>query len=222
ADAADLLACYGITLLPAVRVDSADAAVRAAEQVGYPVVLKTIAEHLRHRVDIDGVRLDIGAEAGLRRVFAEMTLRLGGPDQARLVVQPMAPHGIATVLGLNYDDSFGAVLSFGLAGPATELLGDVAHRLVPATDHDVADLVREVRAAPMLFGHRGARPVDVSALEDLLLRLSRLADDLPQVTSIELNPVMVATEGTHVLGARIRLSRPPARTDLGPRSLSRP
>ncbi|MGW1994628.1 bifunctional acetate--CoA ligase family protein/GNAT family N-acetyltransferase [Embleya sp. NPDC001921] len=222
ADAADLLACYGVELLPAVRVDSEDAAVRAATELGYPVALKTIAEHLRHRVDVDGVRLDIGAEAGLRRVFREMTTRLGGPDQARLVVQPMAPHGIATVLGLTYDESFGAVLSFGLAGPATELLGDVAHRLVPATDQDVADLVREVRAAPMLFGYRGARPVDVPALEDVLSRLSRLADDLPQVTSIELNPVIVAAEGAHVLGAQIRLSRPPARTDLGPRSLSRP
>jgi acyl-CoA synthetase (NDP forming) len=221
-DAAELLDCYGIAPLPAIRVDSADAAVRAAAETGYPVALKTVAEHLRHRVDIDGVRLDIGAEAGLRRVFREMTDRLGGPEQARLVIQPMAPHGVATMVGLTYDESFGAVLSFGLAGAATELLGDVAHRLVPATDHDVADLVREVRAAPMLFGHRGARPVDVPALEDLLLRLSRLADDLPQVTSMELDPVMVATHGAHVLGARIRLSRPPARTDLGPRSLSRP
>lgn len=222
ADAAELLDCYGVRLLPAVRVDSEDAAVRAAEaHGGYPVALKTIAEHLRHRVDVDGVRLDIGAEAGLRRVFREMTARLGGADQARLVVQPMAPHGIATVLGLTYDESFGAVLSFGLAGPATELLGDVAHRLVPATDQDIADLVREVRAAPMLFGYRGASPVDVSALEDLLARLSRLADDLPSVTSIELNPVVVGAEGASVLGARIRLSRPPMRTDMGPRSLSR-
>ncbi|UGQ13872.1 bifunctional GNAT family N-acetyltransferase/acetate--CoA ligase family protein [Yinghuangia sp. ASG 101] len=222
AEAGELLGCYGIRPLPAVRVDSEDAAVDAAALLGYPVVLKTIAEHLRHRVDLDGVRLDLGTEVGLRRAFRRMAARLGGPDQARLVVQRMAPRGVATTVGVTYDESFGAMLHFGLAGPASELLGDVAHRAVPATDKDVADLVRDIRAAPVLFGYRGAPPVDVAALEELLLRLSALADDLPQVTSVVLDPVVVTEEGLSVLDARVRLSRPPARTDLGPRSMRKP
>ncbi|HSA51069.1 MAG TPA: GNAT family N-acetyltransferase [Yinghuangia sp.] len=221
-EAGELLGCYGIHPLPAVRVDSEDAAVAAAAELGYPVVLKTIAEHLRHRVDLDGVRLDLGTEVGLRRAFRRMSARLGGPDQARLVVQRMAPRGVATTVGVTYDESFGAMLHFGLAGPASELLGDVAHRAVPATDRDVAELVRDIRAAPVLFGYRGAPPVDVGALEQLLLRLSALADDLPQVTSVVLDPVVVTEEGLNVLDARIRLSRPPARTDLGPRSMRQP
>ncbi|NUU24394.1 MAG: GNAT family N-acetyltransferase [Streptomycetaceae bacterium] len=221
-EAGELLACYGIHPMPAIRVDSEDAAVAAAEQLGYPVVLKTIAEHLRHRVDLDGVRLDLGTEAGLRRAFRRMAARLGGPDQARLVVQRMAPRGVATTVGVTYDESFGSLLRFGLAGPASDLLGDVAHRVVPATDRDVADLVRDIKAAPVLFGYRGAPPVDVEALEELLLRLSQLADDLPQVTSLVLDPVVVTGEGLSVLDARVRLSRPPVRTDLGPRAMRDP
>ncbi|GAA4960004.1 bifunctional GNAT family N-acetyltransferase/acetate--CoA ligase family protein [Yinghuangia aomiensis] len=221
-ETAELLGCYGIHPSPAIRVDSEDAAIAAAEQLGYPVVLKTIAEHLRHRVDLDGVRLDLGTEVGLRRAFRRMSARLGGPDQARLVVQRMAPRGVATTVGLTYDESFGTLLHFGLAGPASELLGDVAHRLVPATDQDVADLVRDIRAAPVLFGYRGAPPVDVAALEELLLRLSQLADDLPHVTSVQLDPVVVTEGGLTVLDARVRLSRPPARTDLGPRAMRNP
>ncbi|MFD0356134.1 acetate--CoA ligase family protein, partial [Streptomyces sp. NPDC127110] len=113
----------------------------------------------------------------------------------------------------------GAVLSFGLAGVPSELLGDTAHGLVPATDRDAAALIRSIRAAPLLFGWRGSDPVDTPALEELLLRLSRLLDDHPEVTGISLEPVVVATEGLSVLSATVRVAHPPARTDLGPRTL---
>ena len=119
------------------------------------------------------------------------------------------------------DPAVGAVLSFGLAGAPSELLGDVAHRLVPATDRDVADLVRSIKAAPLLFGWRGAEPADTDALEELLLRVSRLVDDVPEVVAIHLEPVVVARHGLTVLGATVRLAHPPVRTDLGPRALSR-
>jgi acyl-CoA synthetase (NDP forming) len=98
-------------------------------------------------------------------------------------------------------------------------LGDVARRSPPLREGDVADLVREVRAAPLLFGYRGADPVDVEALEDVIARVSMLADDLPQVAELELNPVVAAPEGTSVLGARVRLAPPPGRTDRDTRRL---
>ncbi|MFF4580616.1 GNAT family N-acetyltransferase [Streptomyces sp. NPDC001373] len=217
--ARELLARYGITVLPTLPAPSADAAVRAARALGYPVALKTTAPHLRHRADLGGVRLDLTTEAELRRSYEELTETLGKPAELLPVVQTMAPRGVDTVVRSVVDPAAGAVLSFGLAGVPSELLGDTAHRLVPATDRDAAGLVRSLRAAPLLFGWRGSDPVDTPALEELLLRLSRLVDDHPEVTAISLEPVVVATEGLSVLSATVRVAHPPARTDLGPRTL---
>jgi acyl-CoA synthetase (NDP forming) len=219
ADTQRLLARYGIAVLPALPAPDADAAAAAAARLGYPVALKPTAPHLRHRADLGGVRLDLGGEAELRRAYAELTALLGRPAELRLVVQAMAPRGVDTVVRAAIDPAAGAVLSFGLAGAPSLLLGDTAHRLVPATDRDAAELIRSVRTAPLLFGWRGSTPVDTAALEELLLRVSRLVADHPEVVSADLEPVIVAPRGVHVLGAALRLAPPPVRTDLGPRRL---
>ncbi|MFF4387803.1 GNAT family N-acetyltransferase [Streptomyces sp. NPDC001552] len=218
-DARDLLAAYGIRVLPTLPAPSADAAVRAAGVLGYPVALKTTAPHLRHRADLGGVRLDLTNEAELRRSYEELTDALGKPAELQPVVQPMVARGVDTVVRSVIDPAAGAVLSFGLAGVASELLGDTAHRLVPATDRDAAGLIRSIRTAPLLFGWRGSDPVDTPALEELLLRLSRLVDDHPEVIGVSLEPVVVAAEGVSVLSATVRVAHPPARGDLGPRTL---
>lgn len=111
------------------------------------------------------------------------------------------------------------MLSFGLAGAASELLGDTAHRLIPVTDRDAQSIVRGIKTAPLLFGWRGSAPVDTAALEEVLQRVSRLVDDHPEVVAVSLEPVVVAQSGLSVLGASIRLAPPPARDDLGPRTL---
>ncbi|MCP3818552.1 GNAT family N-acetyltransferase [Streptomyces sp. A3M-1-3] len=219
ADAHELLARYGISVLPTLPAPSPDAAVEAATRLGYPVALKTTAPHLRHRPDLGGVRLDLTAEAELRRSYAELTEALGKPAELQPVVQAMVPRGVDTVVRSVIDPAAGPVLSFGLAGAPSELLGDTAHRLVPATDRDAAELIRSIRTAPLLFGWRGSAPVDTAALEELLLRVSRLVDDHPEVVGVALEPVVVATQGLSVLGATVRIARPPARTDLGPRTL---
>ncbi|WP_267243735.1 GNAT family N-acetyltransferase [Streptomyces sp. PR69] len=218
-DAHALLARYGIPVLPALPAPTPDAAVAAAERLGYPVALKTTAPHLRHRPDLGGVRLDLTGEAQLRRAYAELTAALGKPEELQPVVQAMAPRGVDTVVRAAIDPAVGAVLSFGLAGAASELLGDTAHRLVPVTDRDAAELIRTIRTAPLLFGWRGSAPVDTPALEELLQRVSRLVDDHPEVVGVSLEPVAVAQRGLSVLGASVRLAPPPARTDLGPRRL---
>ncbi|WP_329206687.1 GNAT family N-acetyltransferase [Streptomyces sp. NBC_00683] len=218
-EAAELLGRYGIDVRPAIPALDPQAAVAAAERLGYPVALKTTAPHLRHRADLGGVRLDLANESALSRAYGELTELLGTPAELRPVVQAMAPRGVDTVVRASIDAAAGAVLSFGLAGAPSELLGDVAHRLVPATDRDAAELVRSIRAAPVLFGWRGSAPADTAALEELLLRVSRLVDDHPEVVSVALEPVVVATRGLTVLGASVRLAPPPARTDLGPRRL---
>ncbi|WP_418959555.1 GNAT family N-acetyltransferase [Streptomyces tritici] len=218
-EASGLLARYGIDVLPALPAPTPDAAVAAAARLGYPVALKTTAPHLRHRPDLGGVRLDLATEEQLRAAYAELTDTLGKPEELQPVVQEMVPRGVDTVVRAALDPAVGAVLSFGLAGAASELLGDTAHRLVPATDRDAAELVRSIRTAPLLFGWRGSAPVDTPALEELLLRLSRLVDDHPEVVAVSLEPVVVAPRGVRVLGATVRLAPPPARTDLGPRTL---
>ncbi|WP_406333354.1 GNAT family N-acetyltransferase [Streptomyces sp. NBC_00203] len=214
-----LLGRYGIDVRRALPAPTPDDAVAAAGAVGYPVALKTTAPHLRHRADLGGVRLDLADEEQLRRAYAELTELFGKPEELRPVVQAMAPRGVDTVVRAVIDPAAGAVLSFGLAGAASELLGDTAHRLIPVTDRDATSLVRSIRTAPLLFGWRGSAPVDTAALEELMLRVSRLVDDHPEVVAVSLEPVVVAPHGLSVLGATVRLARAPLRDDLGPRTL---
>ncbi|GAB7104981.1 hypothetical protein JCM4814A_32950 [Streptomyces phaeofaciens JCM 4814] len=215
----ELLGRYGIRTRRAIPAPTPDEAARAAAALGYPVALKATAPHLRHRADLGGVRLDLADEEQLRRSYAELTELFGQPEQLRPVVQAMAPRGVDTVVRAVIDPAAGAVLSFGLAGAASQLLGDMAHRLVPVTDRDATSLVRSIRTAPLLFGWRGSTPVDTPALEELLLRVSRLVDDHPEVVAVTLEPVVVAPHGLSVLSASVRLAPPPARDDLGPRTL---
>jgi acyl-CoA synthetase (NDP forming) len=144
-------------------------------------------------------------------------------------VQEMAAPGVATVVGVVDDPSFGALVSFGLGGVATDLLGDRAYRTLPLTDLDAAELVRAPRAWPLLNGYRGSEPVDVAALEDLLLRVARLADDLPEVLQLRLEPVIVGPPNPWhggrslvVAGAVVRVGPPTARVEPGPRRMRSP
>ena len=213
-----LLAAYGVHLWPAMVVASVDDAVAAARLLGYPVALKATAVRFRHRPELGTVRLDIGSEEELRAAHKAMTARLGDSDVG-FALQAMAPTGVATVVRTVEDTSLGALLSFGLGGVATDLLDDRAFRIIPLTDVDAADLVRSVRAAPLLLGYRGSDAVDVAALEQLLLRVARLADDLPEVVELELNPVIASATGLSVLGAHARVASPTTPLDAGPRRL---
>ncbi|MET9732727.1 GNAT family N-acetyltransferase [Streptomyces sp. NPDC006458] len=215
----DLLGTYGIRVLRALPAPTPEVAAQSARVLGYPVALKATAPHLRHRADLGGVRLDLADEEQLRRAYTELTELFGSPEELRPVVQPMAPRGVDTVVRAVIDPAAGAVLSFGLAGAASQLLGDTAHRLIPVTDREATSLVRSIRTAPLLFGWRGSTPVDTPALEELLLRVSRLVDDHPEVVAVTLEPVVVSPHGLSVLGASVRLAPPPARDDLGPRTL---
>ncbi|WP_018504652.1 bifunctional acetate--CoA ligase family protein/GNAT family N-acetyltransferase [Parafrankia discariae] len=218
--AGELLACYGIEVVPRRVVGGADEAVAAADLLGWPVALKALSDGYRHRPDLGGQRLDLPDPAAVRAAWRALTERLG-PD-APIVAQRMVPGGVAVVAGAEQHPRFGPLVSFGLAGPATELLGDRVHHILPLTDADAARLVRSVRAAPLLFGYRGAAPVDVAALEDLLLRLARLVDDIGGVKHLTLEPVIVSVDGVSVLSTDIVLAPPTPRADAGPRRFWRP
>jgi acyl-CoA synthetase (NDP forming) len=185
--------------------------VAAARAVGWPVALKTTVPALRHRADLGGVRLDVADEDELRAAVAQVLAVAAGRapdgDGPPLEVQPMVPRGVACVLRTAEDPLFGPVISFGLGGDATDLLGDVAFGVPPLTDVDVAELVRAPRAAARLFGYRGLPAADLAALEDVVGRVAVLADGLPELRTLELNPVVVAPRGARVLRARAALAR---------------
>jgi acyl-CoA synthetase (NDP forming)/GNAT superfamily N-acetyltransferase len=216
-EAVELLGCYGVPVTAFRLVSDVEEAVAAADELGYPVALKAVGDRWRHRTDLVGVRLDLGAGAAVRRAHGDLT-RLTGESQ--VYVQRMAPKGVSCVLEIVEDPSFGSLLSFGLSGMATQLLGDRAFRVVPVSDQDAAALVRAPRAAPLLAGYRGTEPVDLAALENLVLRVGRIAEDLPEVRSLSLDPVLSSPEGAFVTGARIVVGPPPTRRERGgPRRL---
>ena len=211
-----MLHCYGIEVLPFRRVRSAADAVAAACELGFPVAVKATAEQWRHRVDGAGVRLMVITHQGARQAFADLSQ---ASSRDEVFVQKMGPPGTACTFALLDDPTFGSLLSFGLSGMATELLGDRAYRPIPLNTVDAAELIREPRAAPLLSGYRGESPVKLDALEDLALRLNRLASDLPEVRSLVLDPVLAGPDGVAVSGARIILGPPPSRDEAGPRRL---
>jgi acyl-CoA synthetase (NDP forming)/GNAT superfamily N-acetyltransferase len=211
-----LLACYGIEVVPFQTVSTVDGAVAACAELGYPVVLKSTSERLRHRTDFLGVRLDLGSAGAVRAAYYDLVEVSGS---AEMLVQRMAPKGVSCQLGLQDDPSFGTLVSFGLGGVVSDLLGDRAYRSVPMTDEDAAALVRAPKAAPLLAGYRGGQPADLAALEDLALRLSALAEDLPEVRRLVLGPVLASAAGAFVSSARITVGEPPSQPDTGPRRL---
>jgi acyl-CoA synthetase (NDP forming)/GNAT superfamily N-acetyltransferase len=215
-----LLQAYGIDVWTKQEVSTVDEAVAAAEQVGYPVVLKSTAPMVRHQGGTSGVRVDLRTEAALRAAWESLTERLAPLDADRLVVQRMATPGVPCVVTSDEDPLFGPVIGFSVAGLPTELLGDIGYRIPPLTDVDVSELISSVKASPVLHGHRGATPVNRAALADLIARVSVLADDLAEVASLVLNPVNAHPGGVEVLGAEIVLAPAPRRTDPGRRSLT--
>ncbi|MFF7474641.1 GNAT family N-acetyltransferase [Streptomyces sp. NPDC008092] len=204
---ADLLACYGIPQIPWAWAETEDEAVHAAEWLRGAdgrVVLKAHWPGLVHKSEEHAVRLDLRGEAQVRDAYRDLATRFSGL-MTGVVVQPLAERGTELFAGVVQDEVFGPLVLFGLGGTATEVLADHAARLAPLTDHDVHDLITSPRCAPLLLGTRGNGPVDLEALEQLLLRLSRMAADLPQLAEADFNPVLAAPGGTTVLDARVRL-----------------
>ncbi|HEY6738741.1 MAG TPA: acetate--CoA ligase family protein, partial [Actinopolymorphaceae bacterium] len=226
AQVATLLSCYGIEVLPAYPVSTVEEAIGVGEEIGWSqgrdVVLKATAPHLRQRPDLADVRRDIGTAEEMRDAWEVLAQAVGSADDAGFVVQTMAAPGVPVTVAGAEDPAFGPVVSFGVAGVATDLLGDFVYRVPPLTDVDAAGMVREIKAAPLLSGHRGGDLVNLAAVEDLLLRVGRMTHDLPELGSVELVPVLANARGATVLGASARLV--PAsrhRTDWYARRLTR-
>jgi len=202
--AAQLVSSYGVRVAPVISVTSAEEAGGAAAEIDGPVVLKAAAGTLVHKTDRGGGRLARPPPPRVGTAYAEMSARLGD-EMGGAVVQPMVEQGVETAIGVVSDPLFGPLVMFGLGGVASDLLADRAFRLLPLTVEDANAQVRSLRAAPLLFGYRGAPPCDVRALEDMLLRVAALADDLPEIAELDLNPVVATPAGAIAVDVKIRL-----------------
>ncbi len=198
ASARELLLAYGIPLVPERVAESADDAVAAALQLGFPAVVKSAVPGA-HKTEAGGVALDL-PEAGAVRAAAE---RIGLP----VVVQPMLHGGVEVLAGVVQDPVFGPLVAFGPGGVLAELIGEAGFRIAPLTDVDALELVTAGKAGRLVRGYRGAQPADVDALVDLVHRLARLGEDLPEVAELDLNPVLALGDGCVALDARIRVRR---------------
>jgi acyl-CoA synthetase (NDP forming)/GNAT superfamily N-acetyltransferase len=212
AQAQELLVCYGVRVWPLLSAVDEDDAVELASELGYPVVLRTRVPSLGQRADLGGVRLSLENERAVRTAFRSMLAFLDSEAASQLAVQRMAPSGVACVVASTEDALFGPVVSFRLGGVVPALLDDRAYAVPPITDVDARDVVRAPAAAPMLTGGTGSPPVALADIEDLVLRIGRLAEDLAEVASLELDPVVVSGGGLAVLGAAVTVCRPEVRS----------
>jgi acyl-CoA synthetase (NDP forming)/GNAT superfamily N-acetyltransferase len=200
-----VLRAFGIPVPEATVVTGPDQAAAAAARSGGPVVLKAVVPGLTHKSDRGGVLLDLAgpdaARDGYRRLAATFGHQLAG-----VLVQPMLTGGVELLAGVVSDPEFGPLVVLGAGGTGTDLLDDRAYRLTPLTDRDAGQLVTGLRCSPLLTGYRGGPPTDTAALRDVLLRVGRLADTLPEVCELDLNPLLVRPDGCNALDARIRVA----------------
>lgn len=219
-EVAAVLRCYGLRLAAQQTVATPAEAAAAARALGGPVALKAIAPGLVHKSELGAVRLDLAPEA-VEAAAQEMAARLAAAGHAPegFLVQEMVPRGVEMLVGVVHDPQFGPLVACGAGGVVVELVGDVSVRLAPLTREDAAAQVRELKSYPLLTGFRGAPPADVEALEDVLLRVSALAEDLPAIAELDCNPVMVLPrgQGAVIVDARIRVEPPEPAPPLGAR-----
>ncbi len=198
----------GIRVPQSTFAATEDAAAQAAEDIGYPVVLKISSDDILHKSDAGGVKTKLRDQEAVRQAYRQVM------DSARaykadaqldgVLVQEMVSGGREVIVGVNRDSQFGAVVMFGLGGVYVEVLKDVTFRVAPLTPRDASEMVRGIRAAQMLEAFRGDPRSDIEAIEDCLMRVSQLAVQFPQIAECDLNPVMVYPEGQGIIALDVR------------------
>ena len=211
-----LLRCVGVVVAPFRRVRSADDAVAVARELGGAVVLKTADRRWRHRTDLRGVHVGLTEATAIASAY-EQLVELSGSDE--VYVQVQAPPGIPCVVEVRDDPSFGSLVSFGLAGVVRSCSATAPTAPPRCRRWTRRRWCARPAAAPLLDGYRGARRADLPALEDLVLRIGVLADAVPEIRSLVLDPVLAAERGAHATGVTVVLGPPPGPRDAGPRRL---
>lgn len=206
-----ILEAYGIPLVPANIAENEDDAIRVANEIGYPVVMKINSPDILHKSDLGGIRLDLNDAASVRQAYQEMisTVQTKMPN-ARIegvLIEATAPKGQEVIIGMKRDPGFGPVMMFGLGGIFVELFKDVSFRVSPLTRNDAYDMIQSTRAGKLLTGYRGQKPADLDAVVDTILRLSQLALNFEEIEEIEINPLLVMEKGCLALDGRVILKQ---------------
>ena len=204
-----VLEAYGIPTAPYRFVTSIDEALEAAEELGYPVVLRAVSSRLGYRSERDSAVLGLRDPAEVRRGYEDLQQRFDGigpgTDAPGFLVAPFYEDGRELIVGMTTDPTFGPVIMFGLGGIHAETLRDVAFRIPPITEIEAGEMIRSIRSFPLLEGIRGEAPVRIDAIAETLQRLSQLVQDHPSIAEVDVNPLLASEEGVRVLDVRIGL-----------------
>jgi acyl-CoA synthetase (NDP forming) len=212
-EAQALLTAMKLPLVQGALATNAEDAVELACRMGFPVAVKLAARQIVHKTEIGAVRLNLADEEAVRDAFEAVRSRLVQDHKLiamdGVLVQPMLSGGVEVMVGMTRDPLFGPLLAFGLGGIHVEILGDVQFRITPLTDRDATEMVREIKGYRLLQGYRGQPPADVKAIEEVLLRISRLVEEIPDISELDLNPIFALPEGQGcmIVDARIRVNR---------------
>lgn len=205
----ELIKEAGINVTDTKLARSKKDAVSISDQMGYPVVLKIASQEITHKSDAGGVKLGVLTPEEVGKAYDEILTSVAQKYPAAAIqgvtVQKAARTGVEVIIGMFKDAQFGPVLMFGLGGIWVEILKDVSFRIVPLTKKDAASLIREIKGFPLLEGHRGREAVDISGLEDALLKLSVFVDNYPEIKELDLNPIFAYADGNLAVDARIVL-----------------
>ena len=205
----EFLKAAGIGIVDTRLAASREEAISLSRQLGFPVVLKIASPDVVHKSDAGGVRLGLKTASEVGKAYDQILLAVRGKNpEARIQgvsVQKMARPGVEVIIGMSKDAQFGPVLMFGLGGILVEVLKDVSFRLVPLSRRDAAEMLREIKGYPLLEGYRGQEAVDISYLEELLLKVSNFVEQNPEIRELDLNPVFAYSDGAIAVDARVIL-----------------
>ena len=200
---------YGIPVTTFRVAKTAEEAVKFAEEIGYPTVLKIVSPDVIHKFDVGGVVLDLKSPEDIRNAYKKIleNVKKHKPKAKirGILVQEMAPSSTEVIVGSTKDPQFGPALMFGLGGVFVEVLKDVTFRIAPITEQDAREMITEVKAYPILKGYRGQHPADIDSIVKILLNTSRLVMDHQEINELDLNPIMVYKKGAKTVDARIIL-----------------
>ena len=200
---------YSIPVTKFTVAKSPKEAVEAAENIGYPVVLKIVSPDVVHKSDVGGVVLNLRSSEEVEKAYQQIigNVKKHKPNAqiTGVLVQEMAPSSTEIIVGVIKDPQFGHAIMFGLGGIFVELLKDVAFRLLPLTKEEAEEMITEIKAYPVLKGYRKTPPADIPAIIEILLNTSRLVTEHPEIQELDLNPIMVYTKGAKTVDARIIL-----------------
>ena len=208
-EAKELLRQSGISVVDTRLATSKEEAISISKQLGFPVALKIVSPDITHKSDAGGVKLGLRTSKQVGGAYDGILAAIKQKHPQAVIygvsVQKMAKPGVEVIIGMSKDIQFGPVLMFGLGGIWVEILKDVSFRIVPLTQKDAHDMIREIKGYSLLEGYRGQELVDVSYLEELLLKVSQFVEDNPKIKELDINPVFAYSKGAVAIDARVIL-----------------